>query len=136
LKQRYVEFAFPAEPLLLICRHVQIETVLVNLIENAIKYSPADSPLTIGGEPQGKQVFCFVRDRGPGLKPEDMNRIFEKFVRAEFDQPRKGTGLGLAICRAIVTEHRGQIGASNARGGGAEFWFSLPAIPRSGDSWR
>ena len=112
-------------------RHVQFELVIMNLLENAIKYSPPDSPLHLHGERREGEILFVLRDEGPGIPPTEVERIFDKFYRAEKPHPLGGTGLGLAICKGIVEEHRGLIGVLNAPGGGAEFWFSVPALSLS-----
>ncbi|HZP81253.1 MAG TPA: ATP-binding protein [Chthonomonadaceae bacterium] len=117
---------FPEEPLLVECDPTQIETVLINLLENAIKYSPPGTPLHLRGEACEGFAVCRVRDEGPGIDPAETERIFAKFYRTSTGQTRQGTGLGLAICKAIIEQHGGTIGVRNVPGSGAEFWFSLP----------
>jgi two-component system sensor histidine kinase KdpD len=104
---------------------VLIEQVLVNLLENALKYTPAASPIEILARPRPGGVEVIVADRGPGIPAGEEQRIFEKFYRAPGTQGG-GVGLGLAICRGIVMAHGGQIIALNRAGGGAEFCFQLP----------
>ncbi|HSN77395.1 MAG TPA: sensor histidine kinase KdpD [Anaerolineae bacterium] len=103
---------------------VSIEQVLVNLLENAIKYSPPDSPIDLAAWVDGDAVVVEVADRGSGLAPGDEERVFEKFYRAETSAG--GVGLGLAICRGIVEVHGGRIWAENRPEGGASFRFTLP----------
>ncbi|PLZ03537.1 two-component system sensor histidine kinase KdbD [Burkholderia sp. WAC0059] len=115
---------------------VLVERLFANLLENAVKYTPAGSPLAIGAavvEEGGRRfVRVDVEDSGPGL-PAGMERhVFDKFTRGEKESAKPGIGLGLAICRAIVEAHGGRIGAANrveanARASGACFWFMLPA---------
>jgi two-component system sensor histidine kinase KdpD len=104
---------------------VLIQQVLVNLLENAVKYAGADTPLTISARGRKREVEIVVADRGPGLPAGDEARIFEKFYRAEKGKGG-GVGLGLTICRGIVTAHGGRIWAVNRDGGGAAFHFTLP----------
>jgi two-component system sensor histidine kinase KdpD len=104
---------------------VLIEQVLVNLLENALKYTPAASPLEIRARVRPGGVEVVVADRGPGIPPGEAQRIFDKFYRAQ-GAPGGGVGLGLAICRGIVMAHGGQLFAANRPGGGAEFRFQLP----------
>ena len=99
--------------------------LLVNLLENAAKYSPEETPIEIEAESSGEAITLEVRDRGPGFPATDQQRIFEKFYRGRSDGPR-GAGLGLAICRAIIEAHRGTIDAFNRAGGGAVFRIHLP----------
>jgi signal transduction histidine kinase len=125
---RYIKATFPPEPMLVDCDPIQMETVILNLLENAIKYSVTSSPIHIHGENRNGNAFFFVRDSGPGVPKGEEERIFEKFYRASSERPTGGTGLGLAICKTIVEEHGGKIGVHN-RDKGAEFWFSIPAAP-------
>jgi two-component system sensor histidine kinase KdpD len=103
-----------------------IQQVLVNLLENAIRYTPSGTPLEISARHEDGSIVIEVADRGPGLPPGDTNRLFEKFYRAGDSKTRMGAGLGLAICRGIVQLHGGKIQAENRTGGGAIFRFSLP----------
>jgi two-component system sensor histidine kinase KdpD len=103
---------------------ILLEQLFINLIENAIKYS--DGPLEIAATFSPTEVAVELNDRGPGIPEGEQERIFEKFHRSGREGGREGVGLGLAICRAIVAVHGGQISASNRRGGGASFRFTLP----------
>jgi len=103
-----------------------VQQVLVNLLENAARYTPVNTPIDISAHQEGHSIVIEVADRGPGLPPVDPSRLFEKFYRAEQSKPRTGAGLGLAICRGIVQLHGGRIEAENRHGGGAVFRFSLP----------
>jgi two-component system sensor histidine kinase KdpD len=104
---------------------ILIEQVLVNLLENAVKYTPPESPIDLSASAEDGEVVVEVADRGPGLKPGDETRIFEKFYRVR-PTTTGGVGLGLAICRAIVEAHGGRIWVVNRSGGGAAFRFTLP----------
>ena len=107
---------------------VLIESLLVNLIDNATKYSEPGSPLEIRGEPIPGGVAVEIADRGRGLFPGDEDHIFEMFYRGADAKPdRRGTGLGLAICNAIVRAHGGTIEARNRPGGGAVIRFVIPS---------
>ena len=104
--------------------------VLINLIENAVKYTPPGSPLSIEAEEGKGRLRLDVRDTGPGIPEGEATRIFEKFYRAgsrSSSRPTKGAGLGLAICKAIVEAHGGTIEALNNPDGGATFRIDLPA---------
>jgi two-component system sensor histidine kinase KdpD len=105
---------------------VLIEQVLINLIDNALKYTPAESPIEVTAEDTGGAVLIEVADRGPGLRPGEERRIFEKFHRTEAAPTVRGAGLGLAICRGIVHAHGGRIWAENRPGGGVTVRFTLP----------
>jgi two-component system sensor histidine kinase KdpD len=107
---------------------VLMEQVLVNLLENALRYSPAGSPVDITAQVEGRRVVISVRDRGAGLAAGEEERIFEKLYRgsASAGSEERGAGLGLAIVKAIVTAHGGSVWAENHPGGGALFSLSLP----------
>lgn len=103
-----------------------IEQVLANLIENAVKYTPAGTRITIRAWHETDALAVEVMDRGPGLPAGTEERVFEKFYQARPEGAGGGVGLGLAICRAIVEAHGGAIRASSRPGGGASFVFRLP----------
>lgn len=107
---------------------ILLETVLVNLIDNALKYSPNHSPIEIQCEPISDGIAIQVADRGYGILPGDEKKIFEKFNRGSGpNTDRRGTGLGLAICDAIVRAHKGTITANNRPGGGTIMRFTIPS---------
>ncbi|MDD4890552.1 MAG: DUF4118 domain-containing protein, partial [Phycisphaerae bacterium] len=105
---------------------VLVEQVLINLLENAGKYAPADRPIDVIARVQGAAMVMEVADRGPGLAEADLERVFEKFYRGPGQGILRGAGLGLPICRAIVQVHGGRIWAEHRSGGGTRFLFSLP----------
>jgi signal transduction histidine kinase len=129
-RNRTLDARFPPEPLLVECDYVQIETVILNLLENALKYSPPGTPIHLRGKIADNKAVFSIQDEGPGVKPGDMEHVFEKFYRSDQARTVGGTGLGLAICKAIIEAHAGEIGVRRALEGGAEFWFTLPAFPR------
>jgi two-component system, OmpR family, sensor histidine kinase KdpD len=104
------------------------EQVLVNLVENATRYTPHDSRIEITARMVGQTAEIRVADNGPGIKVGSEERIFDKFFRGSTASPdgRRGVGLGLAICRAIVVAHGGKISVQNRPEGGAEFRIALP----------
>ena len=108
---------------------VQIDQVLTNLLENAVKFTPPDSPISLSAVGRHEVVRVTVADHGPGVQADDRVRIFEPFERGE--EPASGTGLGLAISNAIVVAHGGRMWVSNNAAGGAAFTFELPIEPRS-----
>ncbi|MBE0546153.1 MAG: DUF4118 domain-containing protein [Rubrivivax sp.] len=108
------------------CDAVLIERVLVNLLENAGKYTPAASPVEILVSAVDDRLQVGVRDHGPGVAPGQEEAIFEKFTRGQTESVTPGVGLGLAICRAIVEAHRGRIWVEATLPQGATFTFSLP----------
>ena len=105
---------------------VLIEQVLINLLENAVKYTPDGSGIELSGSLEADMVVVEVADHGAGLDPADTERIFEMFYRGRQDSRQGGAGLGLPICRGIVQAHGGRIWAENRPGGGATFRFTLP----------
>jgi two-component system sensor histidine kinase KdpD len=106
---------------------VLIEQVVVNLVENAVRYAGRTSPIEVAARLDGVEVLVEVADRGPGVPRADEERVFEKLYRGAATGRRDdGTGLGLTICRAIVTAHRGRIWLENRTGGGAVVRFTLP----------
>jgi two-component system, OmpR family, sensor histidine kinase KdpD len=106
---------------------VQIDQVLTNLLENAVKFTPAGSPISLSVVGSRKAVRVRVSDRGPGIREEDRGRIFEPFERGELSGT--GAGLGLTISNAIVVAHGGSMWASANPAGGAAFTFELPCTP-------
>ncbi|HET7040372.1 MAG TPA: sensor histidine kinase KdpD [Gemmatimonadales bacterium] len=103
-----------------------IEQVLVNLLENAAKYTPAGTPIEIRARADRDGVLLDVADRGAGIPPGEEERVFEKFHRARGAAPAGGVGLGLAICRGIIAAHGGRIWAEARPGGGAIFRVRIP----------
>ncbi|MGE5239015.1 MAG: DUF4118 domain-containing protein [Chloroflexota bacterium] len=107
----------PFDPLLM-------EQALTNLMENALKHTPVDAPIDLSASASKDHIIVEIGDRGPGIRPGDEERLFEKFVRC--NSPAGGIGLGLAICKAIIEAHGGKIWAENRPGGGALFRFTIP----------
>jgi two-component system sensor histidine kinase KdpD len=117
---------------------VLIEQVLINLLENALKYTPLGSPIAISAASEGSGVQIDVADRGPGVLERERTLIFDKFYRSKPDVSDGGAGLGLAICRGVVEAHGGKIWVEAREGGGANFRFWLPidgVPPMSGGVW-
>ena len=104
-----------------------IRRVLINLLENAVKFSTQGDKVNIGAKVNGNQVTVWVEDRGPGIPEEALDRIFNKFVRLHGEGFAKGLGLGLAFCRIAVQSHGGKIWVENVSGGGSRFILTLPA---------
>jgi two-component system sensor histidine kinase KdpD len=137
---RRIEVDLPPDLPLVFVDHEQIEQVLTNLVENAVKYSPVACPIRVAARARSDpdELEVAVADSGVGIPAAEREAIFDKFYRAQHAQPSPtphrppaGTGLGLAICKAIVQAHGGRIWATSAVGGGAVLTFTLP-IP--GDS--
>jgi two-component system, OmpR family, phosphate regulon sensor histidine kinase PhoR len=108
----------------------RLDQVLANLVDNAIKYGRAEGLVTVGGNKlDDGRLEIFVRDDGPGIPPESLDRVFERFYRVDKARARDqgGTGLGLAIVKHIVHAHGGEVWAESEPGKGATFFFTLPA---------
>ncbi|MGD0483246.1 MAG: sensor histidine kinase KdpD [Gemmatimonadales bacterium] len=134
LREHPVEVRLPPDLPLALLDGLLIEQVFVNLLENAVKYTPAGTPIEISASVRDGAIVVDVADRGPGFPPGEEGRIFEKFYRLPGAAGTGGVGLGLTICRGIVTAHGGRIWAENRAGGGAVFHFTLPLVgtPPSG----
>jgi two-component system sensor histidine kinase KdpD len=106
----------------------RIAEVLVQLLENAAKYSPQGTPITITAEATKALVGISVADQGPGIDDMEQSLIFEKFYRGRDQRYRiQGTGMGLAIAKAIVEAHRGTLDVTSQLGSGSVFHFTVPA---------
>ncbi len=109
-----------------------IRRVVINLLENATKFTPAEGKITIGARREGDWIKIWVRDTGPGIPSEAQNAIFNKFTRVPGDQLQasdslpKGLGLGLAFCKLAVQAHGGKIGVESEFGAGSCFYFTVP----------
>jgi two-component system phosphate regulon sensor histidine kinase PhoR len=107
----------------------RLDQVFANLVDNAIKYGRAEGHVTVGGKKlDDGSLEIFVRDDGPGIPPESLSRVFERFYRVDKARSRDqgGTGLGLAIVKHIVQAHGGEVRAESEPGKGATFFFTLP----------
>ncbi len=124
LSARPVAVSIPGDLPLVRFDPLLIEQVFMNILDNALKYTPEGSPLEISAEVKDGSVVVKIADRGPGLTPGSEERIFDKFVHSA--GPGGGIGLGLAISRAIIATHGGRIWAENRATGGAAFRFTLP----------
>src|SRR5262249_32278532 len=113
LAKRRVEVALPRDLPLVEFDATLIERVLYNLLANAAKYTPENTPITLAAEIAGDELVVSVRDRGPGIPKGQEESIFEKFTRGARESNTPGVGLGLAISRAIVEAHHGRIWAAN-----------------------
>ena len=126
LKQHRLEVRLPRELPLVRFDALLIERVLVNLLENASKYTPAGSQVLLSAEVVADKLKVTVSDDGPGLPAGREEALFQKFARGERESATPGVGLGLAICRAIIESHHGTIVGINRPGGGVAFSFMLP----------
>jgi two-component system, OmpR family, sensor histidine kinase KdpD len=105
---------------------VLLEPVLINVLDNALTYTPPGSPLALAAWPTDGAVSIAVADQGPGLPPGEEQRVFDKFYRVQRPGTSSGAGLGLTICRGIMAAHGGQSWAENRSGGGTAWRFTLP----------
>jgi two-component system sensor histidine kinase KdpD len=111
-----------------------MDQVFTNLLENAVRYTPADSPIEICARQDDQRITLSVADRGPGIPPADLEHIFDKFYRvldtsttsSKTAGMQAGSGLGLAVCRGLVEAQGGHIWAEARSGGGAIFFITLP----------
>jgi PAS domain S-box-containing protein len=104
-----------------------LERVLINLFQNAIKFTPTKGKIEFGIKKDGKDTLFWVLDSGPGVNPDYIDRIFDKYTRIHPDERIKGLGLGLAFCRLAIEGHGGRIWVENIPKGGAKFSFTIPA---------
>jgi two-component system sensor histidine kinase KdpD len=126
LREHPLRVALDPELPLINCDAVLIERVLVNLLENATKYTPPGTAIGVTANAEADRLTVEVWDEGPGLPAGQEQVLFEKFARGQTESAVPGVGLGLAICRAIIEAHGGQIRAENRAAGGARFAFALP----------
>jgi CheY-like chemotaxis protein len=113
---------------------LRIQQVLVNLLSNALKFTPSGRVVVRvkvqdAADSRDRKLLCEVADSGPGIAPEDQEKVFGKFVQlANQSASQRGAGLGLAICRDLVGLMGGEIGVSSQPGGGSVFYFTLPLV--------
>lgn len=129
IKRHVVKTRVPADLPFINVDEVLIQQVLINLLENAIKYAPLGSTIEIAAEVKDDMVVISVADRGPGIKDDQKRTVFESFYRVQ-PNSSSGAGLGLSICNGIIAAHGGNIWVVDNPGGGAVFKFSVPiAVP-------
>jgi two-component system sensor histidine kinase KdpD len=127
VSQHPVDIRIPADLPNALMDSSHIKEVLVHLLENAAKYSPATAPIRITAEAKDKMITISIADRGPGIDDFEQSLVFEKFYRGRNQRVQvHGTGMGLAICKAIVEAHGGYLGLTSQLGHGSVFYFSLP----------
>lgn len=137
LQEREVHVSIPDDLPPVEIDSVLIDQVVTNLLENAVNYTPVESPIAIYACKEEQYIKVSIADRGPGIGPNERLHIFDKFYRVLTVSPCSpssphGSGLGLAICRALVEAHGGQIWVETRDGGGAVFHFTLPLNIREG----
>jgi signal transduction histidine kinase len=131
-KEQSLELALPgpawATNLTVLGDRRRLEQVLLNILHNAIKYTPAGGVIRVGAEGDAVSVRVWVRDSGPGIPAADQAHIFERFYVGRADGPERAdaTGLGLAIARSLIDLHGGSIGVTSRPGDGSTFYFTLP----------
>jgi len=128
-----INFGEPPQRLSVVGDRRQLVTAVYNLMENAVKFSPEGSTVEVRARPDGDRVELSVRDRGVGIAPGDLERIFERFYRSDRSRTLTvpGTGLGLAIVRHVIGNHDGDIRVDSKEGEGSTFTLRLPAGPRA-----
>jgi signal transduction histidine kinase len=128
LTGRSILLEMPPDPINLSTDRDRISQVLVNLVSNAVKYSPEEKPIEVCVHQQREDVLIQVRDHGKGIRKDQQTRIFETFYRTPDAQAsaKQGLGLGLAISKEIVERHGGQIWCESERGDGSTFFVALP----------
>ena len=126
LGKREVRVNLPDDLPLVPLDYILIEHVLVNILDNAIKYSPPDLPIDIAAHISNAFLEIDISDQGVGIPPEDLKRVFDKFYRVHRPDNISGTGLGLSICKGIIEALNGFIAAENRPGGGTTFTIGIP----------
>jgi PAS domain S-box-containing protein len=126
-KSHRILFHHNGQPVPVWADRQRLEQVLINLLTNAIKYSPKADHIDVDLENSGMEVTVRVRDKGIGLTAEQQKKVFTRFYRAEGAQQIAGLGLGLYLTKDIIDRHQGRIGVSSEAGNGSTFFFSLPA---------
>jgi signal transduction histidine kinase len=103
-----------------------LKRVIINLLENAIKFSPLDGTIALSAKSEDQQLFISIKDSGPGIPDEAKDRIFNKFTRLDAKSFPKGIGLGLAFCKLAVNAHAGKLWVASTIGQGSQFNILLP----------
>jgi len=123
-----VQLHCPADLPLVLADPPRIEQVVVNLLHNAIKFTPAGGNITLSAESSEDIILFSIKDTGSGISAEDLPRIFERFFKADRARSGGGTGLGLAISHHLVEAHGGRIWAESLEGHGSTFYFTIPVV--------
>jgi K+-sensing histidine kinase KdpD len=122
-----VTIQIPKRAPLILLDNILIGQVFINIFENAVKFTPPDSPIEISVEYNVKDAMVKITDHGPGINPQETEKVFDKFYRGEKPETR-GIGLGLAICKGIILAHKGKIWVEPCSTGGSIFCFTLPMV--------
>jgi len=109
----------------------RVQQVVLNLLDNALRHTPSGGTVTVAATADGRQVRVTVSDTGPGIPPEELEAIWDRFHKVDRSRSGGGRGLGLAIVRSIVRAHGGDVGAVSSPGGGSTFWFTVPVASGS-----
>jgi signal transduction histidine kinase len=127
-KEVELKLAIPASLPKLRADPERISQVLTNLIDNALRYTPSGTKISIEAKTTSVGTQVSIGDNGPGISENELSKLFDRFWRAEKSRNRAtgGSGLGLAIVKQLVTAHGGRVWAENLRGGGVQFHFTLP----------
>jgi two-component system phosphate regulon sensor histidine kinase PhoR len=127
-QDKTIEFKNPGCPILINADSDVIAQVLINLLDNAIKYGSDGDHIIVSAEEQEKEILISVEDHGAGIPENETHRIFERFYRVDKTRSRKtgGTGLGLAIAKHLVENHGGKIRVDSEAGMGTRFSFTIP----------
>lgn len=130
---RDIRLERPSAPIEVVADADRIGQVVTNYVSNALKYCAEEDPITVRLRAGADTARVEVCDQGPGLPPEEHERIWERFHRAEGIAHRNGSGMGLGlglyICKTIIERHGGRVGVESASGTGSVFWFELPLVP-------
>jgi len=134
LAERVVHVHLPDDLLLIELDYLQMDQVLTNLLENAVYYTPEDSPIDVNAQIKGEQIMISVADRGPGIPSDDLEHVFDKFYRVmhgpQTARSPASSGLGLAVCKGLVEAHGGRLWAEAREGGGLIVQVVLPTDER------
>jgi len=131
LKDRPLKIALPPDLPMIPMDAPLVQQVVFNLLDNALHHTMSGTAIEISAAIEGGAVRVEIADRGPGVRPGEERKIFDKFYRVTAEGKRSGMGLGLALCEAIVRLHGGRIWAENRPEGGAAFRFTLPLEART-----
>jgi len=126
LQERHLQIEIPPGLPLVKADFALMEHVMINLLENAAKYSPPDGSITISARCRHNALLVTIADLGAVIPEPDRGRVFDKFYRSESSKRLSGTGLGLSICKGIIDAHGGQIWVESSYENGNKFTFSLP----------